>query len=43
MAARAKFGQTARRVLLIKHPYCAVDKQLHAVNLKENWGFTDDV
>jgi RecA/RadA recombinase len=42
MAARAKFGQGARRVVLVKHPYQPVDKELHTVNLKENWGFTDD-
>lgn len=42
MAARAKFGQSARRVMLIKHPYQPVTKELHAVNLKENFGFTDD-
>jgi RecA/RadA recombinase len=43
MAARAKFGQCARRVMLVKHPYQAIDKVLHAVNLKTNFGFTDEI
>jgi len=42
MAARAKFGQCARRVMLVKHPYQAIDKVLHPVNLKTNFGFTDE-
>ena len=42
MAARAKYGQTSRRIMLVKHPYQKVDKTLYPVNLKENYGFCDE-
>lgn len=42
MAARAKFGKGARRVMLIKHPYNPLTREMYAINLKENYGFTDD-
>ena len=29
MTARAKYGSTARRILLIKHPYNAVTRELY--------------
>lgn len=43
MATRAKFGPSGRRVFLIKHPYLPVTKELLPVNLKKDFGFTDEV
>jgi RecA/RadA recombinase len=42
MAARAKYGETARRVMLIKHPFNSNVGELHPINLKKDWGFTDE-
>lgn len=42
MAARAKYGDTARRVFILKHPYQAITKELLAINLKKDYGFTDE-
>ena len=42
MTARAKFGKSARRVQLLKHPYNAATGVLYTVNLKEDWGFCDE-
>lgn len=42
MAARAKYGDTARRIFMLKHPYQSITKQLQAVNLKKDYGFTDE-
>lgn len=42
MSSRAKYGKTARRVLLLKHPYNTTNGELFPVNLKEDWGFCDE-
>ncbi|RKY93948.1 MAG: hypothetical protein DRQ06_05980 [Candidatus Hydrothermota bacterium] len=42
MAARAKYGKTARRVMLLKHPFNATTGELFPVNLKVDYGFTDE-
>jgi len=42
MSARAIYGDTARRIMLKKHPYNANVDKLFPVNLKENYGYTDD-
>jgi len=42
MAARAKYGETARRCMLIKHPFNANVGELYPVNLKKDYGFTDE-
>jgi len=42
MSARAKFGKSARRFMLLKHPFNAVTGELYAVNLKKDYGYTDD-
>ena len=42
MSARAKYGKSARRVMLMKHPYNATTGELFPINLKEDYGFTDD-
>jgi len=49
MAARAKFaececeGKSAKRIMLIKHPYLQVNKEMFPVHLKKDYGFTDDI
>ena len=42
MSARAKYGKSARRFMLLKHPFNAVTGELYAINLKKDYGFTDD-
>jgi len=42
MAARAKYGKSARRVMLLKHPYNPTTGELFPVNLKADFGFTDE-
>jgi len=41
MAARAKYGKSARRILLLKHPFNPVTGNLFPVNLKADYGFCD--
>jgi RecA/RadA recombinase len=42
MKARATYGKSARRVMLMKHPFNATTGELFPINLKEDYGFTDD-
>lgn len=42
MSARAKYGDTARRCMILKHPYQSNVRELHPVNLKKDFGFTDE-
>jgi len=42
MTARAKYGKTARRVMLLKHPYNPDTGELYPINLKKDYGFTDE-
>lgn len=42
MSARAKYGKTARRLMLMKHPFNPTVGELFPVNLKPDYGFTDD-
>ena len=42
MAARAKYGKSARRFFLLKHPYNPTVGELFPVNLKPDYGYTDD-
>ncbi len=42
MTARAKYGKSARRAMLMKHPFNATTGELFPINLKVDYGFTDD-
>jgi len=42
MSARAKYGKTARRIMLFKHPYNPVTGDLLPVNLKADYGYCDE-
>lgn len=49
MASRAKFaececqGKSAKRVMLVKHPYIQVNKEMFPIHLKKDFGFTDEI
>lgn len=42
MKARTEYGKTARRVMMLKHPYNATVGELFPLNLKEDYGFTEE-
>jgi RecA/RadA recombinase len=42
MKARSEFGKTARRVMMLKHPYNATVGELYSLNLKKDYGFTEE-